>query len=145
MAIGYFLDKNHSPSDAEIISAIGDFASTWERMHQFIRDQFAIPGVLHYGGKSYGWHTWYRKSGKALASIYAQKGYFVAQIVLNSEQVERAMRLDLGAIAGQILRETPQLRDGRWLFIPVRTENDEIDIENLLLVKHPPAKRKPAS
>jgi hypothetical protein len=34
-----------------------------------------------------------------------------------------------------MLREAPQLRDGRWLSIPVCNEADAGDVEQLLLAK----------
>jgi hypothetical protein len=145
MAVGYFLDKSLPPSEAQIEMVLADAAPIWKQCLGYIEERFAVPGALHYGGKSYGWHLWYRKSGKALASVYPQAGYFVTQIVLNPEQVECALQLDLGLTAVKILHETPQLRDGRWLFIPVYSETDEADVENLLLIKSPPRKRSAAS
>jgi hypothetical protein len=37
-----------------------------------------------------------------------------------------------------MLQEAPQLRDGRWLFIPVTTKSDAKDVEKLLLAKMRP-------
>jgi len=35
----------------------------------------------------------------------------------------------------------PLLHDGRWLFIPVMSETDAADVEQLLLVKRRPVKK----
>ncbi|MBA4375940.1 MAG: hypothetical protein C0401_07185 [Anaerolinea sp.] len=66
----------------------------------------------------------------------------MAQVVLGKEQVEKALCLRLGAKVGNMVRETPQLHDGKWLFIPVTTEVDVQDIEQLLLTKKRPVKPK---
>jgi hypothetical protein len=66
----------------------------------------------------------------------------VSQVVLGKEQVEKALGLRLGAKVGNMVRETPQFHDGKWLFIPVTTEIDVQDIEQLLLAKKRPVKRK---
>jgi hypothetical protein len=43
---------------------------------------------------------------------------------------------------GTLIRETPQLHDGKWLFIPVKTTAELKDVEKLLLLKKQPARRK---
>jgi hypothetical protein len=58
--------------------------------------------------------------------------------VLGEAQAERALSLELGEGVSALLKETPQLRDGRWLSISVATEKDVRDIEQLLSVKMKP-------
>jgi hypothetical protein len=45
----------------------------------------------------------------------------------------------MGEKASKMLREAPQLHDGRWLSIPVLSEADAEDVERLLLVKMRPS------
>jgi Protein of unknown function (DUF3788) len=142
MAIGFFLDKEHQPSPEEILVAMGVSAPLWERLVRFIADTYQMPGEWSYGGKKYGWNLWYRKSGKSLTSLYPQQGHLVVQIVLGREEGERALALPLGDHVGQMLRDAQLLHDGRWLFIPVTSETDAADVEQLLLVKRRPAKTK---
>jgi len=143
MSIGCFLDKTQSPSPEELRTVMRDSYLLWERLVLFIDANYQIPGELSYGGKKYGWNLWYRKSGKSLVSLYPAEGNFVAQVVLGREQVERALALSLGETVGRMLRETPQLHDGKWLFIPVNSAEDEQDVEQLLRVKKNLVKRKP--
>ena len=141
MAIGFFLDKEHQPSPDELSAAMGPATLLWERLVRFIADTYQMPGEWSYGGKKYGWNLWYRKGGKSLTSLYPQQGYLVAQVVLGREEGERALALSLGEHVGGMLRVAPLLHDGRWLFIPVTTEIDAADVEQLLLVKRRPVKR----
>lgn len=141
MAIGLFLDKAHLPGPEEIRSALGAAAPLWDRLIYFMLESYQLPGDLSYGGKKYGWNLWYRKGGKSLTSIYPQAGCFIAQVVLGKDQCEKALALSLGENTGKTLRESPQLHDGRWLFITVSTERDEEDVEQLLMVKKKPSRR----
>ena len=125
MSIGCFLDKTQSPSPEELRTVMRDSYTLWERLVLFIDANYQMPGELSFGGKKYGWNLWYRKSSKLLVSLYPAVGNFVAQVVLGREQVERALALSLGEKVGSMLRETPQLHDGKWLFIPVTTAVDE--------------------
>ena len=140
MTIGIFIDKAHQPTTTEVFEALDTKRALWEGLTQFIADHYPIPGEWNFGGKNYGWNLWYRKSGKTLVMLYPQKGYFVAQIVLGKDQVEQALTLKLGKNVGTVLTETPQLHDGRWLFIKVKTAKDVKDIQQLL-----PIKRRPRS
>ncbi len=142
MSVGCFLDKDHSPSEEEVRSALGVQYPLWEQLQQFMLDTYQMTVELSFGGKKYGWNLWYRKSGKSLVSLYPQEGYLVAQVVLGKDQVEQAFQLELGENVRNVLETTPQLHDGRWLFIPVRTSQDAGDVQQLLLVKKRPSRRK---
>ena len=141
MTIGIFSDKDHQPTPGEILDALGSRRPLWEKLVQFIADNYQMPGELSYGGKNYGWNVWYRRSGKTLLSLYPQQNHFVAQIVLGNDQAKQALELKLGKNVRQVLQETPQLHDGRWLFVRVRTEKDVKDIQQLLQVKKRPRPR----
>jgi len=138
MSIGTFLDKDHQPTLPEVFDVLGVKQLLWVKLTQFIANNYPIPEEWNFGGKKYGWNVWYRKSGKTLVSLYPQQGGFVAQIVLGKDQVEQALYLKLGKNVETVLKETPQLHDGRWLFIRVKTEKDIKDIQQLLQVKRKP-------
>jgi hypothetical protein len=138
MSVGCFLDKSHAPSPSEIEAALGPAFPHWVRLTQFIATSFAIPPDLSYGGKNYGWNLWYRKGGKPLVSLFPQRDHFIAQVVLGKAQVEKVWGLPLGEKVGALVRETPLLHDGKWLWIPVACETDAADVERLLMVKRRP-------
>jgi hypothetical protein len=141
MSVGYFLDKTHPPSSEELKAALGPAFPLWEELVQFIAQTYQVAVDFSYGGKSYGWNLWYRKSGKALISLYPQKDGFIAQVVLGKAEVEKAMALPLGEKVQRLLRDTPQLHDGKWLFIPASGPVDVEDIHQLLLIKRRPSKK----
>jgi hypothetical protein len=142
MSIGTFLDKDHQPTLPEVFEALGTKQPLWEKLTLFISSNYPISGEWNFGGKKYGWHVWYRKSGKTLISLFPQQGGFIAQIVLGKDQVEQALDLKLGKNVGTVLKETPHLHDGCWLFIQVKTEKDIKDIQQLLQVKRKPMPQK---
>ena len=142
MPIGLFTDKEYQPTEIAVWEALGSRRPLWEELTRFIADNYPIPGEWNFGGKNYGWNLWYRKSGKTLVTLYPQDRYFVAQIVLGKAEVEQALALQLGKNAGTVLAETPQLHDGRWLFIKVKTKRDVKDIQQLLQIKRRPRPQK---
>jgi hypothetical protein len=70
MTISYFGAKLAQPLASEIESVLGPALPLWTKLIGFIADNYQIAGDLSYGGKNYGWNLWYRKSGKALVSLY---------------------------------------------------------------------------
>jgi hypothetical protein len=144
MSIGFFTEEEYQPTETAVLVTLGTKQPLWEALTQFIADNYPIPGEWKFGGQNYGWNLWYRKSGKTLVTLYPQKGFFVAQIVLGKDQVEQASDLKLGKNVVTVLTKTPQLHDGRWLFIKVKTARDVKDVQQLLQVKRQPRPQKQA-
>ena len=144
MSIGVFTDKLHQPTDDEVQAMLGSAWTRWESLTQFVAQSYQIPVAWTFGGKNYGWNIWYRKGGKTLTSLYPQAEALTAQIVLGAKDVEQAMTLALGSNVRRLLEETPQLHDGRWLFIPVTTDQDVDDVKQLLLIKRRPVGKQGA-
>ena len=142
MAISYFVDKSYPPKVAEVDKVLGTARHLWSQIVEFIATNYMMTVDFTYGGKSYGWNLWYRKSGKSLASLYPQENAFIAQVVLGREQVEKALTLSMGENVRHVLHNTPSLHDGRWLFIKITTETDVTDVEQLLLLKKRPVKKE---
>ncbi len=145
MPISAFADKEHQPSFDEVCAIVGSRLPLWLALNEFVFEFYGLPGEWKFGGKSYGWNICFRKSGRTLVSFYPQAEGLTTQLVLGQAQVPQALNLKLNAKVRRVLLETPQLHDGRWLFIPVRTERDVRDIEQLVLVKAPPKRRRSAS
>jgi len=142
MAIGYFLDKEHQPTAGEIESTLGAKFPLWERIIQFLYDNYEMTAKLSYGGKNYGWNLWYQKGGKSLVSLYPQKGGFVAQIVLGKDQTKEVLTMKFCKNVDRLVHDTPLLHDGKWLFIPVKSLAEVKDVEKLLLLKRRPITKK---
>jgi hypothetical protein len=141
--MGYFTKRTHQPSPEQIRSALGSIHPLWERLTRFVDTNYQVAGEWStWGPARYGWGLRYRRKGKALIALYPQKEMIIAQVVLGKTQAERALSLKLGKKVSKILREAPQLRDGRWLSIPISKEADAEDVERVLLVKMRPIRRK---
>ncbi len=145
MVISCFADPAAPPGPEELDAALADSQPLWAALVHLIEVELDVPGEWNFGGKKYGWNRWYRKGGKALTSLYPQSGGLVAQVVLGREQVEQALAQDLGAELNRLVRETPRLHDGMWLFIPVRSAEVESGVAQLLRIKRPPRKIKRAA
>ena len=142
MTKGIFFDRNHQPSSEEIQHALGVCYPLWKKLTQFIVTNYQIEGEWSsYGPAGFGCGFRYKRKSKALIALYPQKDQIMAQVVLGKTQVEQALNLELGNKVRDIIMNTSQGHDGRWLSIPVHSISDAKVIEQLMLVKMKPIQR----
>jgi hypothetical protein len=137
MSKGIFTDKNHEPTEEEIFDAISSATPLWDSLISFIETNYKIKGEFKFYGKNFGWALRYRKSGRVLISIYPGKDEFVVQIILNGEEVEKALQLDITPETRKIIVENPPIREGKWIYLKITPDTSLADIKNLILVRSP--------
>jgi len=141
MSIGYFTDKEHRPTKKEISTVLGRTSPLWDDILRFISVSYGLDGEFIFYARKYGWCRRYRKSGKALTTLFPAKDHFVAQVVLNPAQTEKAFEAALSEETIGVIKEAKPLHDGRWLQIKVKNKNTLKDVKELLLIKRKPVKR----
>lgn len=133
MSIGLFTDKSNQPTEAQVREAVGPRIQLWHDLIRFVQSQYPVQQDFKFlYGKSYGWAIRFRIKGQLLVSLFPTQGGFVAQVNLSPSDVEMALALNmsrnvLGAIDG-----AQPYPEGRWLFIPVETEEDLGDVKQLV-------------
>jgi hypothetical protein len=138
MAPTAFMNRDHVPTESEIAEALGRSARLWARLTTYLADAYGIEPTYVPPSKSYGWDVKYRKGGRTLVSLTPDRGGFTALVVLGERESEAARALDLGDHVRGVFDSARQLRDGRWLFVPVESARDVEDVERLLAVKRKP-------
>jgi hypothetical protein len=121
----------------EILVSIGPKKELWENLERFIGENYRTKRDLAFYGKNYGWAIRFRKSGKALLSMYPGKGILTTQIVLGETAARKASRLKLGKNVKNVLDCAHRFPEGRWLFIRIGSKRDAVDVQKLLLLKEP--------
>jgi hypothetical protein len=135
MSVGAFTDTQHAPTPQQILAMVGRRQLAWENLTQFVREKYACQEDFGFYGKNYGWAVRFRRSGKALISLYPAKDSFTVQIILSETAVAQALTLKIGQHVRRILEAAHPYAEGRWLFIPVKTVKDIKDIQLLLGLK----------
>jgi hypothetical protein len=136
MSVSTFADKNHQPTENEIREAVGAQFPFWQELTQWLQDKYAVHEELKFlYGKNYGWGLRFRIKGKLLTALYPGAGYFIVQIILRPEAIEKAQGMKLGKNALQAIERANPYPEGRWLFIPVEAQNDLMDVQTLLTLR----------
>jgi hypothetical protein len=124
------------------------FTSAWNELRRFLVETYDIVPYLQYGGKRYGWNIQHRKSGRPLCEMYPECGSFTAMMVLGKKEMDQALeRIDsFGPTVRQYLENSPRQPDGCWMYMrindPHTCEQDVRDIEQLILMKKKPPRKK---
>ena len=133
MSVGLFTDRAHPPTDDEILAAVGRKVTLWQGVLQFIRTTYTAQQDLKLMyGHPHGWALRFRTRGKLLTALYPTAGDFTVQLILSTAAIEQAQSLQVGQHVQQVIAAAHPYPEGRWLFIPVETENDIHDIQQLL-------------
>jgi hypothetical protein len=135
MAIGKFTDKQHPPTPDEVRTALGPRRATWECLIEFILARYRVQRDWRYYGKNYGWAERIRKGGKALLSLYPGQDAFTAQVVLDEQGVQEALKRNIGFNARHAIESAKPYPEGRWLFVPVESDRDAEDVKYFLSLK----------
>ncbi len=135
------LDKENKPSREKIQKTIGENAkSAWNDLQKFLNTNYDLTSEAVFYGLNYGWAVRYRKSGKTLCCLFPEEGAFSVLIVLGKKEVEKTMLVldKFGNNTKEIISNTKQLHDGRWLWIRIIRINEINDIKSLIRIKRKP-------
>ena len=144
MAPTVFMNADRAPTEPEIRRALGPVAGLWDSLGSWIEESYGVEPTFVPPSRNYGWDVKYRKAGRTLVSLTPDEGCFTVLVVLGAAETEAARKLELGEHVRAIFEDAKQFHDGRWLFVPVASEQDVQDIEELLVLKRRP-RRAPAT
>jgi hypothetical protein len=136
------MDGTRAPTEQEITDFIGEPAKgAWVKLRAFLRERYDIVPEMIFDRKQ-GWDVRYRKSGKTLVTLTPEKGAVRILMVLGREESDKALLLkdELSLKMFDLIKNTKQLHDGRWLWIRLFQTKDAEDLERLLPIKRKPKK-----
>ena len=143
MSIGAFTERNHKPTQTQVVEVLGANLQAWQALLQHIRATYHSQEDLKFCyGKQYGWALTFRIKGSLLTALYPARNGFVVQVILSRLSLEEAQALTLGDAARQAIARAKPYAEGKWLFIPVHSERDLCDVQSLLALKRGALSRK---
>ena len=83
-------------------------------------------------GKKYGWALHLQAGKKLVSNLFPTQGSFTVQVNLSEEAVQAALQTDLNPHVRQVILAAHPFPEGRWIWIPVESDDDLVDIHALL-------------
>ena len=135
MSYGAFTERASRPGEAEIETALAGAAPLWSELISFVEESFRVSRDWKFYGKNYGWSLAFKKSGKALVSLYPAVGSFTAQVILKDDQIARVPKtLMIPELRAAIDAANPYA-EGRWIFLPVSSERELEVVRRLIEIR----------
>lgn len=135
------LNKQETPSFADMLAYSGESADLWRELDAFLEETYILTKLIRFPyGNSYGWSIKYSQKSRHICDTYAEKGAFCAHFQI-SEQAFNGVD-DLTAYAKQLYENRYPCGSGGWLTFRVLEPAHLADLKKLLLAKVKPQKAK---
>jgi AraC family transcriptional regulator len=139
-------NKEQKPSDKQIIKFVDN--PLWDNLAKDLKQTFNIQPELSYSACSMdkgfwkGWNVKYRKSGKALCTLYPKKGHFMALINIGEKESADADSLIpfCNKYIQDLYNQTKSGKSGKSLAIDVTSEEILLDIKKFVALRAQPRK-----
>lgn len=126
------------------LSQIGAYIESplWSQLCTFLETTYDVKPSIEYSRCSAapGWNIKYKKSSKALCTLYPHMAYFTCLVSVSSKQAMEAELL-LSACSEYLRKlywQTKPYNGGRWLMIDVRTQEILEDVKRLIVLRKKP-------
>lgn len=115
----------------------------WDDLTQYLQQTYAVKPKLFYShctmDKDFwkGWNIKYKKSGKALCTLYPKQGYFITLIPVGKKEIVEAdlLILTCSEYLQNLYYETKTGANGKSLAVAVTTARILQDVKNLIALR----------
>jgi hypothetical protein len=134
------LDGGRRPSLEMLSEYVGSVL--WDDLNCYLQTAYRTEPELGYSCCSArrGWNVKYRKAGRALCTLYPERGSFRVLVVIGrrEEPVLQPLLPELSAGIVRLYEKTGRMAMGRWLMIRVSGEEALRDVKTLIALRRRP-------
>ena len=133
--------SNQQLTIEDIHEYIGDRVFLWDKLVSHLEQTYPPKQHMDYSKDMLqpGWNVKYRRSSKALCTLYPMDGYFICLVVIGPKQENEVSQLISDGIFSthvvNLYHRTKYSPLGRWLMIEVKDEAILKDIEKLIQLR----------
>lgn len=137
---GALYDGSDQPDWIDINAFIAN--PLWQEINDYLQGAYQVTPELAYSNcpAQPGWNVKYKKSGRALTTLYPLPGCFIALVVVGSKE-EPALEPLLPSLHPQIrtlYQNSRSMAMGRWLMIKVDSQEIAEDVKRLIAIRVKP-------
>jgi len=136
MALSFFADAKHMPSETDLASALGRAHGAWEEVRTALgADLDGITAEWAYAGKSFGWSLRLKRKKRVIVYLIPGEKRFLVGVVLGERAVRAAPEANLSPQLLDLIARAPRYAEGRGLRVEVRTKKAAAEIRKLAALK----------
>ena len=129
------------PTEGQIEAFVD--SALWRALDQTLRQTYSVRPKLFYSGCMMGqgawkgWNVKYKKSGKALCTLYPKRGYFVALLPIGIREMDEAELLmpTCTGYTQKLFEQTAAGHTGKSLAFEVKNEDILEDMKRLIALR----------
>ncbi|MDD3334021.1 MAG: DUF3788 domain-containing protein [Eubacteriales bacterium] len=131
----------YSGAEMPSLEQISTFVASplWDELCVYLQSNYDILPRVEYSTCSGapGWNIKYRKSGRALCTLYPDDGFFTCLVTVGNREATEAELLlpSCSERVGQIYGNAKPLNGARWLMIPVTSSAILEDVKRLVALR----------
>jgi len=139
-------DRSSEPSMEQIGGYVsGEAGKRWSDITAAVEAEFGAKPQIAYSvcaGKP-GWNVKYKKSGKALCTLYPEKSRYIALVVLSIKDMElfEVVRSGYTPYLNALYEKCTLFNGTKWLMISVTDDAIQEDVKKLMHLKTAAAKK----
>jgi hypothetical protein len=131
-----FTDRTREPSRGSVRKALAGARVAWDDVEAHLAEAYGLTGSFHFMyGERYGWALRFRRSGRLVLAMYPNQGHLTVQIILGRAHVAAATAMSLPSRVSRVLEAAKDYPEGRWLFIPLRSQKSAQELRTLIALK----------
>lgn len=123
------------------LAQISDFVASplWDALCAHLESRFGVVPKAEHSSCSGapGWNVKYKKSGRALCTLYPNRGFFTCLVSVGSREALEAELLlsTCTAYVRALYWQTNLFNGGRWLMIDVTSPEILMDVQQLIALR----------
>lgn len=132
-----FYAKDNQPDLSEVSAYIG--SPLWDELCRHLEDTYDISPIVEYSvcSGAPGWNIKYKKSGRALCTLYPTEGFFTCLVSVGGKEIMEAELLlaTCTDYVREVYKNTKLFNGGRWLMINVTSPKVLEDVKALISLR----------
>lgn len=136
MALSYFDDKSHQPTNEDLTEALGRSKKLWDALIEHVEREFE-PVTLqwNHSGTKYGWSVRLIRKKRTILYLIPQAKHFLTAFVLGKKATDVVRESDLPADIMEAIEEAPVYAEGRGFRLPTKTKRELEAMKKLAAIK----------
>ena len=130
--------EDQAPSLEQMSDYVGSGRMRWNHLNEYLQSAYHVQPIIEYSSCSAqpGWNVKYKKSGKALCTLYPLKDSCIVLVVVGPKHdAQVTFEMDAGMYTPSVTKSFSKAKPmaiGRWLMIEVVDDAVLEDIKHLI-------------
>ncbi|MBL0356579.1 MAG: DUF3788 family protein [Chitinophagaceae bacterium] len=126
MGLSIFIDKKNTPSEKDLVNALGDSAHLWQAVIDFVYRQYPrVVSEWNYSGEKYGWCFRIKDKKRAIVYLLPRNRFFKVAMLFGGRAFEDIKKSSVSEYIKTELEAAKVYTEGRRIRLEVKQKRVE--------------------